>query len=280
MRLARDVKGELARIEPARACCRRAELEGLRFQDGDAIRTLDPSTARVAMRLTAGRAVTSRMDRGSGTRHHLAVPAPRRRGEWRWASAAACDRRAFLRGVVLGSGSLSFSTTGPHVEFVFRNRARARRLRRRLATSGIRVAEFERRGRAVVYLKGRDEVATLLRLTGAHGALLDFEAEQVGRDVQNRLNRLLNAEGANVNRTVHAAERQVRAIERLEEAGWLDQLTPSVRAVADARRAHPEADLEALAGGLELGRSAVHHRLRRLEQLAAEAGRQPGRRGR
>jgi len=280
MRLARDVKGELARIEPARACCRRAELEGLRFQDGDAIRTLDPSTARVAMRLTAGRAVSSRMDRGSGTRHHLAVAAPRRGGEWRWASAAACDRRAFLRGVVLGSGSLSFSATGPHVEFVFRNRARARRLRRRLATSGIRVAEFERRGRAVVYLKGRDEVATLLQLTGAHGALLDFEAEQVGRDVQNRLNRLLNAEAANVNRTVHAAERQVRAIERLEAAGRFDQLTPSLRAVADARRAHPEADLEALAGGLQLGRSAVHHRLRRLEQLAAEAERQPGRRGR
>jgi hypothetical protein len=232
------------------------------------------------MRLTAGRAIPSRMDRGSGTRHHLAVAAPRRGGEWRWASAAACDRRAFLRGVVLGSGSLSFSSTGPHVEFVFRNRARARRLRRRLATSGIRVAEFERRGRAVVYLKGRDEVATLLQLTGAHGALLDFEAEQVGRDVQNRLNRLLNAEAANVNRTVHAAERQVRAIERLEASGRLDQLTPALRAVAEARRAHPEADLEALAGGLRLGRSAVHHRLRRLEQLAAEAGRQPGRRGR
>jgi hypothetical protein len=284
MRLARDVKGELARIEPARACCRRAELEGLRFQDGDAIRTLDPSTARVAMRLTAGRAIASRMVRGSGTRHHLAVSAPRRGGEWRWASAAACDRRAFLRGVVLGSGSLSFSATGPHVEFVFRDRTRARRLRRQLTTSGIRVAEYERRGRAVVYLKGRDEVATLLQLTGAHGALLDFEAEQVGRDVQNRLNRLLNAEAANVNRTVHAAERQVRAIERLEAAGRLDQLTPGLRAVADARRAHPEADLEALAGGLQLGRSAVHHRLRRLEQLAAEAGgearRLPGRRSR
>jgi hypothetical protein len=79
---------------------------------------------------------------------------------------------------------------------------------------------------------------------------------------------------------VHAAERQVRAIERLELAGQLDQLTPGLRAVAEARRAHPEADLEALAGGLHLGRSAVHHRLRRLEQLAAEAGRQPGRRGR
>ena len=116
-------------------------------------------------------------------------------------------------------------------------------------------------------------MATLLHLTGAHGALLDFEAEQVGHDVQNRLNRLLNAESANVNRTVRAAERQLRAIHRIEAAGRLDDLSPGLQAVASARRAHPEADLEALAAGLGLGRSAVHHRLRRLEQLAAEPSR-------
>ncbi len=117
-------------------------------------------------------------------------------------------------------------------------------------------------------ITGREHVASLLQLTGAHGALLELEAEQVGHDVQNRLNRLLNAEAANVNRTVRAAERQVRAIERLDISGRLDDLSPGLRAVAEARRAHPEADLEALAGELQLGRSAVHHRLRRIEQLA------------
>lgn len=270
MRLARDVRGELARIEPALACCRRAELEGLRFQDGASIHTLDPSTARVAMRLGAGRATTGSAVRGSGTRHHLAVAAPLPAEAWRWTAAAACDRRAFLRGVVLGSGSLSFSAAGPHVEFVFRDPVRARRLRRRLAESGIQASAYDRRGRAVVYLKGREEVAALLQVTGAHGALLEFEADQVGRDVQNRLNRLLNAEAANVNRTVRAAGRQLRAIERLEARGVLDGLSPSLRAVADARRASPDADLEALAAQLHIGRSAVHHRLRRLERLAAE----------
>ena len=94
-------------------------------------------------------------------------------------------------------------------------------------------------GRSVVYLKGRDEVANLLQLTGAHGALLEFAADQVGRDVQNRLNRLLNAEAANVNRTVRAAERQVRAIEQLDATHQLDALSPGLRAVADARRAYP-----------------------------------------
>lgn len=267
MRAARDVKGELARIEPARACCRRAELEGLRFQDGGAIRTLDPSTARVAVRLGAGRAVAS-PERHSGNRHHLAVVAPDAPDTWSWSTATTCDRRAFLRGVLLASGSLSFSRSGPHVEFVFRDPGQARMLRRRLAAMEVPAATYERRGRTVVYVKGRDRVAALLQLTGAHGALLELETEQVGHDVQNRLNRLLNAEAANVNRTVRAAERQVRAIERLAAAGRLDDLSPGLRLVADARRNHPESDLEALAAEIGLGRSAVHHRLRRLEQLA------------
>jgi hypothetical protein len=266
MRPAREVKGELARIEPARACCRAAELAGLRY-DG-AIRSLDPSTVRVAVRLGAGRELAGPAERGSGTRHHLAVRGAGGDDRWSWATAAPHDRQAFLRGVVLGSGSLSFSRTGPHVEFVFRSRTRARTLQRRLAACGIRGAAYERRGRSVVYVKGREQVAALLQLTGAHGALLELEAEQVGHDVQNRLNRLLNAEAANVGRTVRAAERQVRAIERLEAAGRIDELSPRLRVVADARRAHPEADLEALADELELGRSAVHHRLRRIEQLA------------
>jgi len=269
MRFAADVKGELARIEPALACCRRAELEGLLFQGGSGIRTLDPSTARVAMRLGAGPATRDGAERGSAARHHLAVMVPQADLPWRWGAAADCDRRAFMRGVVLGSGSLSFSTSGPHVEFVFRRPSRAGPLRRRLASVGIRGSISERRKRSVVYLKGREEVASLLQLTGAHGALLEFAADQVGRDVQNRLNRLLNAEAANVHRTVRAAERQVRAIDRLAVTHQLDNLSPGLRAVADARRAHPAEDLEALAASLDISRSAVHHRLRRLEQLAA-----------
>jgi DNA-binding protein WhiA len=191
-------------------------------------------------------------------------------GAWQWSSAPACDRRAFLRGVVLSSASISLSASGPHVEFVFADARRARRLRRQLSDSGLRASVYERRGRTVVYLKGRDQVAALLQLTGAHGTLLEFEAEQVSHDVQNRLNRLLNAEAANLHRTVRSAERQIGAIERLAADGRLDDLEPRLRVVADARRASPDADLETLAESLGIGRSAVNHRLRRIEQIAAE----------
>ena len=134
----------------------------------------------------------------------------------------------------------------------------------------VRAAIALRRGRHVVYLKGNDEVAELLRLAGANRALLDFETGRVGHEVRNRLNRLLNAESANLARTVHAADRQLRAIDRLEAAGRLERLPAGLRETAHARRRQPEADLDSLAGELGVSRSAVNHRLRRLVVLAQE----------
>ena len=80
-------------------------------------------------------------------------------GAWTWGTAPACDRRAFLRGVLLGGGSISLPANGPHVEFVFRERERARALLARLAASDVHARAAERRGRWVVYLKGREEIA-------------------------------------------------------------------------------------------------------------------------
>jgi DNA-binding protein WhiA len=192
-------------------------------------------------------------------------------GSWSWASSPACDRRAFLRGVLLAAGSVSMGAHGPHVEFVFRSRARASELLRRLAQSGARGAAAQRRGRWIVYLKGLDEIATLLRVTGANRGLLDFETGRVGREVRNRLNRLLNAEEANLGRTVRAADVQLQAIATLELGGRLRDLPERLRAAAAQRRLRPESDLETLADALGISRSATNHRLRRLVHLAREA---------
>jgi DNA-binding protein WhiA len=88
--------------------------------------------------------------------------------------------------------------------------------------------------------------------------------------VHNRLNRLLNAEGANVDRTVRAADRQLQAIAQLETSGTLPRLPDALREVARRRRLQPDADLDDLAAGLGISRSAVNHRLRRLLQIARD----------
>jgi cell division protein WhiA len=187
---------------------------------------------------------------------------------WELRAAPACDRRSFLRGALLGSGSISFTASGPHVEFVLPEEAPARDLHALLHALDVRALRTRRRDRHVVYLKGHEEIAALLRLVGANRGLLDLETQRVGRDVQARLNRLLNAEGANVDRTVRAADRQITAINRLTADGVIDRLPVALRETAALRCRMPDADLDTLAAALGVSRSAVNHRLRRLVELA------------
>jgi cell division protein WhiA len=286
MLVASELKGELARIQPARSCCRRAELAGLLYGEagegpatGAAIRTLEHPIARVAVQLAAAVGVPAEgpmparaeatPHRAAG-RHHLQVVIERAMvDDWRWETAKACDRRAFMRGALLNA-SISLGAAGTHVEYVLRRSRDARALRIQLGEVGVHAGLMARRGRWVVYVKGQEEVATLLRLTGANRALLDFEAGRVARDVRNRLNRLLNAEEANVDRTVRAADRQLQAISQLDEAGQLDRLPDALRETAAKRRQQPDADLDTLATALGVSRSAMNHRLRRLVTLAAD----------
>lgn len=277
MLVASELRGELARIHPARTCCQRAELMGLlaTADDDGSIRTLDHATARIAVQLAASIGVNaapvpaaSRHVRG---RHHLRVTLDGGRPDgWRLAAAKACDRRAFLRGLLLSAGSVSGGPGGPHVEIVLREQGSAIQLQRLLAESDVRAARMSRRGKEVVYLKGQEQIAGLLRVVGANRALLDFETSRVSRDVRNRLNRLLNAEEANLGRTVRAADRQLQAIARLEAHGELELLAEGLREAAAQRRRQPESDLDTLASSLGVSRSAMNHRLRRLVELASE----------
>jgi len=282
--VARELKGELARIQPARACCRRAELAGLLYASHQAseVRTLDHATARIAVQLAASLGVRAAGPRptmaghvASPGRHHLQVVLDGEVADgWGWATAKACDRRAYLRGVLLGA-SISLGARGPHVEFVLSEARRARELWTHLRELEVRSGILKRRGRHVVYIKGQEEVATLLRLVGANRALLDFETGRVARDVRNRLNRQLNAEEANLGRTVRAADRQLQAILHLATTGELDRLPAGLREAAAQRRQQPDADLDALASSMSLSRSAVNHRLRRLVAIAASSRGEP-----
>lgn len=213
----------------------------------------------------------ARVAASSAGRHHLVVELDRDAlGEWGWDEAPACDRRAFLRGALLGTGSLSFGRHGPHVELVLRHAAAAELLAAALAEMEVRALRTRRRGRHVVYLKGHEEIAALLRLVGANRGLLDLETERVGSDVRARLNRMLNAEQANLGRTVRAADRQLAAIASLEVSGTLDRVAAGLRETAALRRRMPDADLDTLAEALGVSRSAVNHRLRRLVEIASE----------
>jgi len=236
------LRAELAAIDPSRPCDRRAELAGLGGDPGGR----DAPVARLHHRLAA-----------DGTAA----------GSFDWDGARDHCRTAWLRGRFLARGSLSIAGGRTHLEFVVDPEA-APVLARRLASVDLPAAWRLRRGRGVVTWKSAETVGTFLRLIGAGAALLELEARQVSRALRGELNRVLNAESANLGRSVAAAGRQLAAIEQLEGDGRLAEQPFIVRAVADARRETPEATLGELAERLDLHRSAVQRALERIEWLA------------
>jgi DNA-binding transcriptional regulator WhiA len=237
------LRDELAAVDPSRPCDRFAELDGL----GPDPRSREASVARLAIRLRRG--------------------APHG-GGFDWATAPDHCRSAWLRGRFLARGSLSLAGGRTHLEFVV-DPDEAPDLAARLAEAGLPVSSRIRRGRGVVTSKNGEAVDTFLRRIGATAALLEVEARQVSRALRGELNRVLNAESANLQRAVSAAGRQLDAIALLDADGRLQEQPYVVRLVAEARRETPEASLAELAERLELHRSAVQRALERLERIAA-----------
>lgn len=237
------LRAELAAIDPSRTCDREAERAGLE----PAGRRRDQSLARLAVRLAR--------------RDDPPTVAP-----FDWATRPEHCRMAWLRGRFLSQGSLSFASARAHLELVV-DPGEAKPLADHLAAAGMPASWRVRRGRGVVTWKSAELVHVVLRRIGAGPSLLELEARQIARTLRGELNRVLNAESANLTRTVAAAGRQLDAIAALGD-GRLANQPQIVQAVAAARRETPEATLGELAERLAIHRSAVQRALDRIERLA------------
>jgi len=185
---------------------------------------------------------------------------------------SACDRKAMLRGLFMGCGSVNAPSARYHLEMVLSTPGWASRLAELLQEQGIRAGVTERAGHQLLYVKDGDSIVRMLSLMGASRAVMEFENVRVVREVSGQVNRRLNFETANIDKTIGSAMRQVAAIEQLERCGRLVELSPALREVAQARRSNPELNLAELAVRMRLSKSAVNHRLRRLVEIAEGAG--------
>jgi DNA-binding protein WhiA len=181
---------------------------------------------------------------------------------------AACDRKAMLRGLFLGCGSVNAPSSRYHLEFVAPNDSWAKAIGDVSSAAGARVGIMQRSGQHVVYIKEGDGIVRLLSLMGASRAVMEFENVRVVREVSGKVNRRLNFETANIGKTIGSGMRQAAAIERLEATGKLDRVPPALREMAGWRTANPELNLGELADRMKLSKSAVNHRLRRLQEIA------------
>lgn len=257
MERARDLvaalRAELAAVEPSRACCRRAERAAL----GQAAtgRARSAAVARLAVRL-------AERTKEDGER----TPVPPTGFEW--ASSAEHCRMAWLRGRFLVDGSLSLAPGRTHLELVVLPDEGAL-LVERLGIMGSHASWRLRRGRGVVTWKGRETVIIFLRRIGATAAVLELESRGVMQSLHGQLNRAINAESANLDRSVAASSRQLAAIETLKESGHWDDLPEMDQRIARLRCEAPEQSLREIAERLGLSRARVQRCFQRLEARAA-----------
>lgn len=231
---------ELAAIEPTRRCCRVAERAGLGAEARGRART--PSIGRLAVRLDGG-ANAGGFDRD--------------------ASAGHC-RLAHLRGLLLAHGSLSITGTGTHLELVVPLDALASSAAR-VAGLGFPAGARTRRGRGVLTWKDAESIIGLLRRLGSSAAALQIETRLLGRSLGGHMNRVVNAEGANLRRAVEAAHRQLSNIETLERNDGLRGLSRRAKRVVAARRRTPEATFVELATAVGMTRGQVQRAFHEVE---------------
>lgn len=173
-------------------------------------------------------------------------------------------KKAFVRGNFLGAGSINEPKNKYHLEIIFSSAEYANYTLRLLEEYGITVKTFEK----IIYIKDGEEISNLLALIGGNSTVLKFEEIRVLREMKNNVNRLVNCETANLNKTINASVKQIEIIKKLKKTGKFNSMPEKLREIANLRETNPEATLEELGNMLEkpIGKSSVNHRFKKIEE--------------
>lgn len=193
-----------------------------------------------------------------------------------------CCKRSYLRGAFLAGGSVNNpETSSYHLEIFSLYEEHSKSLSKLMnQTFHLNSKILERKKGYITYLKEAEKIADFLSIIGAHTALLRFEDVRIVRDMRNSVNRLVNCETANLNKTIGASLRQVENIRYIDETVGLDILPDKLREIAELRMAYQEVTLKELGEMVPSGtvsKSGINHRLRKLDEIADKirAGRPP-----
>ncbi len=183
-----------------------------------------------------------------------------------------CCKRSFIRGAFLATGSISDPEKQYHFEIVCTNENKANQLVEVIACFGIDAKVVARKKNFVVYIKESSQIVDILNVMEAHVSLMELENVRILKEMRNSVNRQVNCETANINKTVSAAVKQIEDIKYVESRLGLDSLPPALEEMARKRLEYPEATLKELGLLLnpQVGKSGVNHRLRKLSELAQD----------
>ncbi len=183
-----------------------------------------------------------------------------------------CCRRAFLRGAFIASGMISNPEKNYHYEIKCSSRATASFLTDLAAGFGISMRIAKRREKIIAYVKDSVEIADMLNVMEAHVALMEFENIRIVREMRGNVNRKVNCETANIEKTVNASMKQIDDITLIRDSIGLEQLDEGLRQIAAARLENPDIPLSRLGELLSppIGKSGVNHRFRKITRIAEQ----------
>lgn len=179
--------------------------------------------------------------------------------------------RALIRGTFLGGGSVNNPEKKYHLEIVFSSLYNAELIKKLLERSDINMKLYDK-NKYSLYVKDGEAISEILAFLGANKSVLDFEEIRVKRQMRAKVNRIVNCETANLNKTINASIEQIEAIKKLKESNYFHKLNDSLKEIANLRLENPDMPLSELGKLLKepLGKSGVNYRLKKIVDIAKE----------
>ena len=182
--------------------------------------------------------------------------------------ARLCIREAFIK-----SGFVNSPDKEYHLEILYKSKKKAEEVKKILEECGIQNVGITKKGNGIiVYIKDGESISAFLALVGANNAMLRFEETRVIKETRNNINRIVNCETANLNKTIEASVEQIKNIKKLKQKHKFHTLPENLQEIAELRIKNPDASYEELGKMLSkpIGKSGVSHRLNKINQLANE----------
>ena len=178
--------------------------------------------------------------------------------------------RWLIKGAYLGSGSINNPENKYHLEISVSQKEYALKIIEYLKLFDIKSNSIEKNNQHAIYIKDGEEISKFLALIGANKAVLRFEEIRVQREMNNKINRIVNCETANLNKTINASIEQIEAIRKLKESGNFEMLDEHLKEIAELRVQNPNASLIELGKMLKnpVGKSGVNYRLKKIMEIA------------
>ena len=181
-------------------------------------------------------------------------------------NADELEKRAFVRGMFLGSGSINNPENKYHLEIKMTDNNLMQEIINLLKQYDISVKSIDK----AIYIKDGEEISKFLAFIGANKSVLEFEQIRVQREMNNKINRLVNCKTANLNKTLNASVEQINAIKKLKENGGFNKMDKSLQELAELRLEYPDMPLAELGKKLKnpVGKSGVNYRLKKIIELS------------